>query len=248
MNKLDTKYNNLLDFARSNDEILGVVLGGSRSKGIKFVTEKSDYDVYVVYSEDASEVTKQEIDSFISNDFEVFAMSLKGFDEYGISGSETHWERYNFAHNKPVIDKTGEIEELLKEKSQIPLDQRKDFIEMSLDAYVNQVYRSAKNFRDGNKIGGHLDALESLPFLMDALYALEGRVKPYNKYFEWELKNYPLAHLFGSTDEFVADYLEIAKTGDIDTQGKIFSEMKKLFEESGYSNITKGWNGYYFVG
>jgi hypothetical protein len=58
---------------------------------------------------------------------------------------------------------------------------------------VNGAYRSAKNHRDGRTDEAHLDAAESLPHLLTALFALHRRVRPYNKYLGWELRQHPLA-------------------------------------------------------
>ena len=47
---------------------------------------------------------------------------------------------------------------------------------------------------------------------MTALYALEDRLKSYNKYPEWEVKKYPLTHLPWPLAEFVQDYTSVLKT------------------------------------
>ena len=38
-----------------------------------------------------------------------------------------------------------------------------------------------------------LDAAESVAWLLDVVFALAGRVRPYNKYLAWELRTHPLA-------------------------------------------------------
>ena len=163
-------------------------------------------------------------------------------------GVVTKNDRYNFSHNIPVIDKTGEIKKIIDEKGALPKEVQKKVIKEALDSYFNQIYRSAKYFRDGRNIAAYLDASESLPYLMTALYALEGRLKPYNKYFEWELKNFPLKLLPWSVEEFIVDYLDISKTGNFNTQAKIFKGIKKLFIEKGFNETIDSWKNYYFVG
>ncbi len=41
-----------------------------------------------------------------------------------------------------------------------------------LDAYVNQTYRSLRSLRDDRPELGHLDAAESVPYALEALFAL----------------------------------------------------------------------------
>ena len=83
---------------------------------------------------------------------------------------------------------------------------------------------------------------------MTALYALEERIKPYNKYFKWELENYPLKNFPWKIDEFILGYEKILETGDIKTQKEIYKTVKRLFREKGYKKIFDNWKGLYFVG
>jgi hypothetical protein len=248
MSNQQEKYAELLNECKKDPNVSGLFLGGSMGKSEKFVTKDSDMDVYVIVSDNASEKLKERILSYSSNDFEIWVHTSSQFSAYADWSSDRKWERYNFSHNKAVIDKTGEIQKMMDEKGKLPMEVQKAVIEDALDGYINQVYRSAKYYRDGNNLSAYLDATESLPLLMTALYALEGRIKPYNKYFEWELENYPLNFLPWAPKEFVADYKHILETGDLTTQKNIYKEIKKLFTEQGFNKIIDDWKGKYFVG
>ena len=248
MEDLETKYQILLKECLENENIIGLYFGGSRGKSDEFITVKSDMDVYVILSDTSDITLKENLLKYASEYFEIRVMFLNEFIKYAEWGSDREWDRYNFAHNKATVDKTGEIQKLIDEKGILPAEFKDKVIKDSLDSYLNQVYRSAKYFRDGRDFPAHLDALESLPFLMTALYALEGRLRPYNKYFKWELRNYPLKLLPWSLDEFISDYKQIIETGDINIQEKIFKTVKKLFIDNGYKEIFDEWNNYYFVG
>lgn len=241
-------YEKLLKEAQDDPRIIGLVFGGSRGKDNTFITKHSDYDVVVVLSDDAPQELKDHLKIYASEKFELWPKTMTEFKEHARWGTAEDWDRYNYTHNKAVIDKTGEVQKIIEEKGGLPMEVRKDFTENALDAYINSVYRSAKYWRDGNEFAAHVDATESLPYLMTALYALEGRIKPYNKYFAWELKNHPLKLLPWRADEFIGDYKKILTTGDIDTQKKIFTAVKKLFRNQGYDKTIDGWKGKYFVG
>jgi len=62
----------------------------------------------------------------------------------------------------------------------------------ALDAYVNSTYRSLKAERLGEVLGARLDAADAASHLLDALFALRGRVRPWSKYLRWELEVEPL--------------------------------------------------------
>jgi hypothetical protein len=61
-----------------------------------------------------------------------------------------------------------------------------------LDAYINQLYRCVKSRRDGVADAALLDEMESPPWLLETVFALHGRLRPYNRYLRWELENFPL--------------------------------------------------------
>ena len=202
----------------------------------------------VIISDNASDGLKNRLKNCESKGFEIWLRTMAEFRNHASWSSKEEWDRYNFSHNKAIIDKTGEIQNIINEKGKLPENVRGKMIEESLDNYINLVYRSAKQLRDGDAFTSHIDATESLPPLMAALYALEGRLRPYNKYFEWELHNYPLKLLPWPVDEFISDYKTILKTGDINTQEKILIAVKKLFLEQGFNKSINAWKGLYFVG
>ncbi|MEU8817980.1 hypothetical protein [Actinoplanes sp. NPDC048796] len=49
-----------------------------------------------------------------------------------------------------------------------------------------------KSRRDGFAEAALLDQMESLPWMLETVFALHGRLRPYNKYLAWELANFPL--------------------------------------------------------
>jgi hypothetical protein len=140
----------------------------------------------------------------------------------------------------PELDRTGEIQELLDEKGSLPRDEARRIAAEALDAYINQSYRSAKNVLDGDPFAGRLDALESLPYALTTLFALNQRVRPYNKYLRWELEHYPLPG-----DEWSAarllPLLEAVAEGDLTAQRLLFRQIEALARERGHSAVIDGW-------
>ena len=61
-----------------------------------------------------------------------------------------------------------------------------------LDGWINFAYRALKSDRDGRALEARLDAAESVPWLLDVVFAIAGRVRPYNKYLPWELRTHPV--------------------------------------------------------
>ncbi len=62
-----------------------------------------------------------------------------------------------------------------------------------LDGFLNLAFRALKSDRDGRSRERRLDAAESVPWLLDVIFTFAGRVRPYNKYLSWELREHPVA-------------------------------------------------------
>jgi predicted nucleotidyltransferase len=134
MTAADEAYRDLLALARRDPNVIGLFLGGSRGKGL--VTERSDYDVYVIVDKKVGEYRRR-FPLRHGDDPEIIVMSLAEFRRHAEVGSELEWNRYTFAHVVPVVDRTGEIGELLEEKGQLPRDAARRIAAQALDDYMN---------------------------------------------------------------------------------------------------------------
>ena len=92
---LEGGYAHLLDRAAADTDVLGLVLGGSRGKGL--VRPGSDYDVDLVVADEAVATYRGFVErNARGNDVQVFTLS--GFRDHAAWGSPTAWARYNYAH------------------------------------------------------------------------------------------------------------------------------------------------------
>jgi hypothetical protein len=230
-------YAELRALARRDPNVVGLFLGGSRGKGV--ATEHSDYDVYVIVDKKVGEYRRR-FPLRHGDDPEVIVLSVAEFRRHAAVGSELEWNRYTFAHVRAELDKTGEIQQLLDEKGSLPKDAARRMAAEALDGYINQYYRAAKNFRDGNEQAGRLDAAESVPYFLVTLFALHERVRPYNKYLRWELEEHPLPG-----DEWGAarllPLLDAVVAGDLEAQRQLFHDVERLARERGQGDVVDGW-------
>jgi hypothetical protein len=174
---------------------------------------------------------------------ELGVTTLDKLKKHAAWGSSTEWDRYDFAHLKPLVDKTGHLDELFQEKASIPDAVRKEFVGGHLDGYINEVYRSLKCLRDGQTVGWRLQAAQSVTLLLKVLFGLHGRVQPFSKYLEWELKNFPLEKLPLSPDELIESILKIVETGSVPAQQKTFSHVEAMARADGYGYVFDRWGG-----
>jgi len=82
-------------------------------------------DVYVVLSDNAPKELVDKMEGYISEFFEIRVLTLSELQNHAIWGSDKDWDRYNFPHNKPVIDKTDEVAKIMEEKGILPEEARR---------------------------------------------------------------------------------------------------------------------------
>lgn len=174
--------------ARADPGLLGVVLSGSAARGM--ATERSDVDVYVVWAERGERTTAKSaaIDEIVT--------TLDELEDVGAFGTEEWWFRWSFAWAVVLRDHTGgRLATALQAQATLTPDEQRALLTTHdrLDGFVNFLYRSLKSDRDGRFIERRLDAAEAVPWFLDVVFALAGRVRPYNKYLPWELRTHPLA-------------------------------------------------------
>lgn len=234
------QFDQILNDANNDPNILAFWLSGSRGKET-IITEYSDYDCNLIVSDEVFKEYKNKYENIGNPDLDVFVRTLPIFRKYADWDSDTAWDRYSFAHIKPLVDKTGEVQRLFNEKSIVPKDKVKEFASGAIDAYINEMYRSLKCFRDGNSVAAQLEGTESVPWLLTAIFGIEGRLKPYYKYLEWELKNHPLGKLPWSADDFLNKIIIISTSADIKTQKEVLCSIEPIFRSAGYGGILDSW-------
>lgn len=194
--------------ARDDPSILGLVLSGSAAGGME--TERSDVDVLVVRAEPGGHRTRR------SPAIDEIPESLKELEEVSPYGSAGWWGRWSYAYAEILRDDTGgRITDAVRRLAAVDdAEQRSILIDHDLlDGWVNFAYRALKSNRDDRRLESRLDAAESVPWLLDVVFTLAGRVRPYNKYLPWELRRHPLAVPEWSAETFLPE-IERMLVGD----------------------------------
>lgn len=208
----------LLERARADENVVGVVVHGSRSRDLH-VHEGSDWDVIVVVRE-------------LRGDYEtgrgdpIEALEVTRLTE--LPG----WMRPALSWVTPALDTDGSVAMQLADATKVDPATAAE----PLDSYVNSYYRSAKNARVGLELASLLDAQESIPYWLEFVFAVHGRLRPYNKWLEWELREHPLP-----VDVDLAQLERIVRTGDIAEQQALFRETETLAREQGHGATFDGW-------
>ena len=174
--------------SRDDPAIVGIILTGSAARGM--ATEHSDVDVIVV--RDESETTRE---VKRSSAIDEIPKTLTEIETIKAIGSDGAWERWSFAWAKVLRDSTeGRISDAVSRQATLNDQEIRDLLigRSRLDEFINFTYRALKSHRDGRPETARLDSAESIASMLDVVFALYGRVRPYNKYLAWELGEHPL--------------------------------------------------------
>ena len=233
----ERRLRELLDYAEASDDVLGVFVFGSRGRVDGLADDASDYDVAVVLRDDA------DVEAFDSRwpyvhgaTVEVARSTLSELRAAGEPGTPSAWSRPMYAAVDVRLDKTAELATVLDEKRTLPNEGREALARESLDAYVNANYRSLRYRLVGAQAGARLDAAESVPPLLTFLFADEGRVRPFNKYLEQELRERPVAGGAITIDDVTA-----LLDGDPARQQAVFREVERVARVRGLGDVLDAW-------
>ena len=177
------------NLADHDDGFLGLVLSGSAGRGM--ATDRSDLDVFVVLSDGAAAGRT----TAHSAEVDEIPWSRSELDDVGVFGTEGWWHRWSCAWAPVLLDRTGGdlAGALLRQATLDPDEADAVLVDHDrLDGWVNLAYRALKSDRDSRPTEARLDAAESVPWLLDVVFAIAGRVRPYNKYLPWELRTHPV--------------------------------------------------------
>ncbi|GHB74876.1 hypothetical protein GCM10010377_76680 [Streptomyces viridiviolaceus] len=227
-------YDTLVGLAAADPAVVGLVLKGSQAHD-GMVTPYSDHDLYVVVADDArTELTR--FAGHRSAELDLVIVTLTEFRGAGTHG----WERYALARAQIVLDRLdGGIARILADRARPGADEAFQDASGWLDAYANSLYRSVKNHRDGRTLAARLDAADSIRSLLELLFALDRRPRPYNKYLEWELARHPLPGW--DTDILLRAVDRISATGDVSQQRHLFALVETAAREAGHGSVLDAW-------
>ena len=222
----------LVAHARATEDVLALFVFGSRGRGV-LVDERSDYDVGVVLRDEAALARFDALFPYAhAAAVEIMSTTLDGLRAHGEIGSPSEWARYQYAHLEVLVDRSGgEVQRILDAKEWLPAEERDRVVREALGAYANATYRSLR-------YGTTLDAAESVPFALTAVFALDGRVRPFNKYLEWELGHHPVP---GWDADELLPLVHRVVAGDRAAQHELFRRVEHAARGAGYGAEIDDW-------
>lgn len=217
-------------------EVLGIALTGSHARtGV--ATTRSDIDLiaFVVdgFSGGLPSHAGVDIAIYRGTDASSPALPWADFDSW--------YNRAAFLHATPLFDRRpGQVAEWITAQSTLPVDDADHVASDQLDGYLNLAIRALKSERDARPFGAGLDSVEAIGWALTTAFALERRVRPFNKYLGWELEHFPLA-----APEFTAsrllDALRWILDGEVAMHRELFALIAPVARRAGLEQVLIGW-------
>lgn len=234
---LSEAFAKLVETVEHDDRFVGLLLGGSRGKGLG--TERSDYGVYVVVADDVDPQAIQfDVDYRDGIDL-VGVWPVSAFATYAV-GDGNDWNRYNFAHLQPAVDKLGTLQAVSDAKEWLDPAGAHASAALMLDGYLNYRFRAAKNRVDGNLDAVALDVVESVLFMLDFVFTSERRVRPYSKFLAWEFRAHPLELDWGIITQ-PSTPTQMVRTADSLLQAACFKAVETGARQLGFDSVLDAW-------
>ncbi|GAA3150986.1 hypothetical protein JOF29_008384 [Kribbella aluminosa] len=174
-----------------DDDFLGLILSGSAGRGLD--TDRSDLDLLVILTPQVADGPRAP--RLHTAGLELIPLSLDHLETVADFGHPQYGYRWSYAWAPTVLDRTGgRISAAVERQTGLAHAETMSILVAHdrLDGWINLVYRALKSDRDGNAFEAGLDGSESIPLFLDVVFALEGLVRPYNKYLRWALQQHPL--------------------------------------------------------
>jgi len=237
----DAELQRLIDTAKEDDGVVGLFIFGSLGRVDGMADESSDYDVAVILRDaDAVGAFDGRWPYRHGALVEIMTMTLSEFRTHGEYGSHSEWARPQYTRVRLVLDRTGDVESILAAKSRVPDNDRDRIVRDGIDGFINATYRSLRYGAVGAAEGARLDAAESLGPLLTALFGMEGRVRPFNKYLRSELGTEPLFDPAWRAESLVPRLMAVLD-GEADEQHALFRDVERVARASGYGDVIDSW-------
>ncbi|GAA1897500.1 hypothetical protein [Asanoa iriomotensis] len=208
----------MLDDLLASPDVVGLILSGSQARGTAGAF--SDHDVIAVVRAGGGHPASGSLD-----------LAVLTVDE--LADVSDRWQRYAYRGAVVLLDRLdGRIAALVAAQASLSPSEVDAFVREYLDGYVNFVYRAAKSRRDGHDDLARLEEIEAASWFLWTLFALYGRVRPYNKYLRWELSRYPLP------SPWTADRLVVAMA---DRPSSLFPDLEVVARAGGFGDVLDAW-------
>jgi predicted nucleotidyltransferase len=230
-------YRELLERARTDPAVVGVVVFGSTAAG-PYATPASDVDAFVIV--DGSDEDARAWSTPHGSPVEVWSMTLDEFRAHALPGDASEWNRPALIRARVDLDALGgDIGRIVDRKRRLTGDEARRVAAHELDGAINSLDRALRSAENGRELAARLDAQESIGPVLRFAFAVEGRVRPFNKWLAFELETEPLRT--PAFDGLLARVEGLALEPTAERLRDTFRMLEAAGREAGHGAVVDGW-------
>jgi hypothetical protein len=233
----------LIAEASADPDVIGLVLTGSRAIGA--IGPDSDYDVVFVVTDEA--MARYSATQAMPARGTTVTPPVSTKDMWNEAPSTLHFDivhpdmRPTWAEARILYDPTGETERIFVPFRRMTAEQARTTVAARYDDYLNGFFRSLKCWRRGNELGARMEAAQTADILVNLLFALECRWRPYSSRLIFHLHH--LAGQGWGEGELQIFLLDLITTGDPTRQQILMRRVAPLLHERGFGPVYDAWEG-----
>jgi hypothetical protein len=220
----------------SNSDVLGVALTGSQARA-GMATELSDTDL-IVFATDDSELN---LPNLAGVDLAIYRATSATNPVLPSDDFDAWYNRAAFLHARAVSEREpGRVDAWIVGQSTLTESESAHVVAHHLDGYLNLAIRALKSQRDNRTCAAALDSVEAISWGLTTIFALERRVRPFNKYLWWELENYPFAAYELQAEPLLSVVRSVVE-GEVLKHRDLLAQIAPVVERAGFATILSDW-------
>lgn len=223
-------WSELVAAADADPAVVGLVLSGGRGKAVS--THRSGWDGLLVVAD--GDVSRWR--AALPEGLDVSVVGASEWTTYAEPGTPFGWRAYDLAHLTPAVDHGG-FATALERKGRRRPELAVGVASAAVGATLNHLYRAAKSCRDGDLTAARLDLAEMVAAFLEAVFALEGRYRPYNVLLAWELAQHPLR----SVPSGVLGDLRRMLEGDLEAAWRVEAVLAAACRDAAVTDEVDAW-------
>ena len=189
-------------------------------------TEHSDVDVFVVLTDEAAEGRTTSRSRYIDE----IPQTLADLEDVPLWGGDEYGYRWGYATRRcsATTPVAGSPRPCAGMETHTVGGGPADAAATATSSTATSTWPTARSSPTATaaRLERRLDAAESVHWWLDVVFTLEGRVRPYNKYLAWELREHPLSVPEWSAERLLPQ-VEAVLDGDADAVRAAYAVVER---------------------
>ena len=229
MDGVQKAFNVLIRTAKTDKEVVGVFLGGSRTK--KPFKQGADYDIGIVAKGSAAGSSMEKYRAikkrYLRDGLPMLDIFIFDYSDFAEKPKTIDPSSYYYEHVKVLVGNRN-FANLIRAKGMIAEGLAGGYAADNLNGYIYHMYSMVKCIRDNRVLASKLESSAAIICLLNFVFGLERRFTPFYSYLEWELLNHPPKNLPLDKQLFLKSLNDAVSVRDANAHKRLYKAALKV--------------------